>query len=1086
MNRKRYSRWSQVWALAFGCLALQQVSAQAPLGHRLQGDHIIVDKASYWRHWTGPSHVVDVHPDGIVKPHFFRHVYNIIAEDREIFAKPVDQPGIRKADRAIMNLQRTPTLEADGSFTFSKAEQLIKFLNRDFKRFPGNHSQIPIDGRLLTIVDTTLSGDGKTVSLSLRNESTGATSTREFGAKDKIAFPVYNYVQRVGVSRVGSNEALAPHIVDGDRDTFWEPDLAATPDKWWIEIDLGRVIVVEKVVLHFVDETLGDPFRQFRVMLAPQQKLIQAQSRVLQFKVVGQTRAPNTDQRTMAFSSEDTPGFSEDDGGRTEWTGRMAQTVRILIGDSKLGRAHQIDKAAWDALTVDERGDILYYIRDDVGFEEPVEQAIYESLPQEQQGRKEYYIRERPRLAEVEVWGWGDNLSPKLIDGGGSVSFTGPEVPAGGFDGDWNTTFRMPAWFSNNPTAGILTVDIGARVWLDAMRLAVPSIPGYITEVADGSRDPNGRLRWRQVSLPDRMEGEFKRAADRFDPPLDIRFLNLRLPGIARTSGFFYDLTEVLLYTEGFVTQASLVSDIIRLPGPRNFGAIRWDPPPGVHPSGTTAEVRTRTGDLLVQQIRHFDVNGNEKTKEEWDKLISSWKGPIDTTFALGSGWSPWSQQYLQPGDRVRSPGLRNYMQLQVRFTSQDRLQAASIRSIEVELAPPVARALTAEVWPTQAAVGQLDTFDLYLRPLFIDEPAANRTPGFDEILLQAPPGLALHLLSLSTGTEEDLGQGNPLQTFTLATDGHLTDAAGAIAQVRRNHADSIWVLLPQLHQTLPTEQAVQTYHRITPQGAEVMVGEDGDPITEAAYGLLNEAERGAILFLRQTADGLKAVSGRAEYDDLPPAEQGPIRYFRKLRGGGAQSPFDALGDSLTRATYNALPRAERGAILGQGPLIHLRFAAAIFRNGTTFKPFVRHSAAGTDGNLWQQVEPGDATALTDSRQLTLSIPVGGEVLGDLSLSPNPFTPNGDGINDELTVAFSIFQVTQARQARLRLYSLDGRLIWENSTQVSGGPQQIRWNGRDEADRTVPPGLYICRIDFGADSDRATDTAVARIVAVVY
>ena len=340
--------------------------------------------------------------------------------------------------------------------------------------------------------------------------------------------------------------------------------------------------------------------------------------------------------------------------------------------------------------------------------------------------------------------------------------------------------------------------------------------------------------------------------------------------------------------------------------------------------------------------------------------------------------------------------------------------------------------------------------------------------------------------MSLSTGTEEELSQGSPSQTFTLAADGHLTDAAGAIAQVRRNHADSIWVLLPQLHQTLPAEQAIQTYHRITPQGAEVMVGEDGDLITEAAYGLLNESERGSILFLRQTASGVEAVSGRAEYDDLPPTEQGPIRYFRKLRGGGAQSPFDALGDSLTRATYRALPRAERGAILGQGPLIHLRFAAAIFRNGTTFKPFVRRAAAGTDGNLWQQVEPGDATALTDSRQLTLSIPVGGQVLGDLSLAPNPFTPNGDGVNDELTVAFSIFQATQARQASLRLYSLDGRLIWENSTQVSGGPQQIRWNGRDAADRTVPPGLYICRIDFGADSDRATDTALARVVAVVY
>jgi hypothetical protein len=1089
MNRKRYSCCSRACPLILLCLAtlaVQEISAQIALGHRQQGERIIVDRADHWRHWTGPTHVIDVLPDGTLKPHFFRQVYDIIAEDRDLFAKPVDQPGIRKKERAIMNLRRTPALEEDGSLTLGKAQQLIKFLDRDFLRFPGNDSHMPVGGQLQAIIDTALSSDGNTVTLTLRNERSASTSTRVFGAKDKIAFPVYDYVQRVGVSRVGSNEDLAPRIVDGDRSTYWEPDLEADPDKWWIEVDLARTVVVEKVVLHFVDAELGDPFRQFRVLLAPQQKLIQGQSRVLQFKVVGQTRAPNTDQRTMAFSSADTPGFSDDDDGRTGWTGRMAQVVRILIADSKLGRARQIDEIAWNALPPDERGDVLHYIRDVVGFEEPVDQDIYESLPAQQQGRKEYYIRDRPRLAEVEVWGWGDNLSPLVIGGGGSVSFTGPEVPAGGFDGDWNTSFRMPAWFSSNPTAGILTVDIGARVWLDAMRLAVPFIPGYIAEAADGSRDPNGRLRWRQISAPDRMEGGFRRAVDRFDPPLQIRFLNLRLPGIVRTSGFFYALTEVLLYTEGFVGEAPMTSDIIRLPGPRNFGAIRWDPPPGAQPPGTESEVRTRTGDLLVQQIRHFDVNGNEKTKTEWGKLISSWKGPIDTTFALGGGWSPWSQKYLQPGDQVSSPGLRRFLQLQVRFTSRDRFQAASIRSIEVELASPVARSLVAEVWPAQAVPGRMDTFDLYLRSTFIDEPAVDRTPGFDEILLQAPPGVDLHLFSLSVGTEEELGQDRPFQSFTLTADGNLADASGAIAQVLRNDSDSVWVRLPQLHETLPTDVAVKTYNRITPQGAEIVVGEDGEPITEASYALLDEAKRGTILYLRETAAGLEPVSSRAEYDDLLPEEQGPVRYFRKPRGDGAQSPFDALGDSLTRSAYNALPRSERGAVLGEGRLIHLRFAAAIYRNGTTFKPFVRRSAAGTGGNLWQQVDPGDATDLTDSRELTLSLPVGAAVLDDLTLSPNPFTPNGDGVNDELAVAFSVFEVTLARQARLRVYELGGRLVWKHGAPVAGGAQQIRWNGTDTAGRTVPPGLYICQIDLSADSDQAVGTTLSRVVAVVY
>ena len=1089
MHTKRYPSRNRVWSLSLcliAALGLGESAAQTSLGHRQLGNRIIIDQADHWRHWTGPTHVVDVLPDGTFKPHFFRHVYDIIAEDRESFAQPVDAPGIRKDDQAIMNLNRTPVLESDGSFKTSKAEKVSKFLDRDFKRFPNNVSHIPINGQLLAIVDTALSSDAKSITLNLRNERTGATSTIELSAKEKIAFPVYDYVQRVGVSRVGSNAELAANIVDGDHSTYWQPDLAAKPDKWWIEIDLGRSVVVEKVVLHFVDAELGDPFRQFRIMLAPQQKLVQAQSRVLGFKVVGQTRAPNTDQRTMTFSSEDTPGFSDDDDGRTDWTGRMAQTMRILIGDSKLGRARQIDEAEWESLSPSNRGDIIYYIRDDAGFEEPVDQDIYESLSAQQQGRKEYFIRERPRLAEVEVWGWGDNLSPKLVSGGGKVSFTGPEVPIGGFDGNWNTTFRMPAWFSSNPAAGILTVDIGARVWLDAMRLAVPGIPGYITEAADGTRDPNGRLRWRQISSPDRMEGGFTRAADEFDPPLEIRFLNLRLPGISRTSGFFYDLTEVLLYTEGFVSEAPMISDIIRLPGPRNFGAIRWDPHPDTQPPGTDVEVRTRTGDLLVQKIIHYDVNGNEKTKEEWDKLISSWKGPIDTTFALGSGWSPWSQKYLEPGDRVTSPGLRNYMQLQVRFTSRDRYQAGEIRSIEVELSPPVARSLTAEVWPTQTAPGRIDTFDLYIRPVFINAPATDRTPGFDEILVQVPTGIDLHLFSLSTGTEKELSQNQPFQKFESSADGNLVDASGTVAQVLSNHSDSIWVLLPQLHQTLPEELAVTTYNRITPQGGETSVGNDNDLITEAAYGLLDEYERGTILYLQRTSSGLIPVSGRAEYDDLPIEEQGPIRYFRKLRGGGAQSPFDALGDSLTVSSYNALDRSERGTVLGEGRLVHLRFSSAVYRNGITFKPFVRQSATGANTNLWQEVEAGDATVLTESRELTLGVPVGDQILGDFTVNPNPFTPNGDGINDELSIDFSVFQVSQNRQTRVRIYELSGRLIWANTIQVRGGSQQLRWDGTDATGQVVPPGLYICQIDLGADSDRADGTTLSRTIAIAY
>ena len=130
-----------------------------------------------------------------------------------------------------------------------------------------------------------------------------------------------------------------------------------------------------------------------------------------------------------------------------------------------------------------------------------------------------------------------------------------------------------------------------------------------------------------------------------------------------------------------------------------------------------------------------------------------------------------------------------------------------------------------------------------------------------------------------------------------------------------------------------------------------------------------------------------------------------------------------------------------------------------------------------------QQVDAGDATALTEGRDLSFSVPVGGGVLDNLVLTPNPFTPNGDGINDELNVQFSVFRVTTDREVRLRIFGLDGRQIWEGSSKVRGGPHALLWSGVDHAGRTVPPGLYICQLHIDADAD---DLSISRIVAVAY
>ena len=84
---------------------------------------------------------------------------------------------------------------------------------------------------------------------------------------DASAFTYADGVQG-GIRNAGTNRAGAALILDGREDTFWEPDLADALDTWWVEIDLGRLVWAQKVVVKFAAEGAGDPFLQFKVLTA--------------------------------------------------------------------------------------------------------------------------------------------------------------------------------------------------------------------------------------------------------------------------------------------------------------------------------------------------------------------------------------------------------------------------------------------------------------------------------------------------------------------------------------------------------------------------------------------------------------------------------------------------------------------------------------------------------------------------------------------------------------------------------------------------------------------------------------------------
>ena len=158
-----------------------------------------------------------------------------------------------------------------------------------------------------------------------------------------------------------------------------------------------------------------------------------------------------------------------------------------------------------------------------------------------------------------------------------------------------------------------------------------------------------------------------------------------------------------------------------------------------------------------------------------------------------------------------------------------------------------------------------------------------------------------------------------------------------------------------------------------------------------------------------------------------------------------------------------------------------------MYRNGATLVLAARNSRSGTDPDApWQTIEAGDATPAFDGNTLSIGVPLGLGALSDVEISPNPFTPNGDGINDAARIGLSVFKITTGRELVVSIYSLDGRRVWEATQVVSGGAHTIRWPGVDNAGRPVPPGMYICRIELEVDSREQEEAAVARLISVAY
>jgi hypothetical protein len=104
-----------------------------------------------------------------------------------------------------------------------------------------------------------------------------------------------------------------------------------------------------------------------------------------------------------------------------------------------------------------------------------------------------------------------------------------------------------------------------------------------------------------------------------------------------------------------------------------------------------------------------------------------------------------------------------------------------------------------------------------------------------------------------------------------------------------------------------------------------------------------------------------------------------------------------------------------------------------------------------------------------------------GNAAGSISVSPNPFSPDGDGVDDFTFISYS-FPVPYVK-VRVRIFDSIGRLVAtpeDNAVLQSNG--KVVWDGRNGSGEVVRFGLYILLVEVTGPDGKSLSTLKKPIV----
>ena len=569
-----------------------------------------------------------------------------------------------------------------------------------------------------------------------------------------------------GISAAGANAATeAAAIIDGDLHTFWQPNVRKYANRTWVEIDLGRGVLADRVVLRFVEEGQGDPFYKFLVMASDGEETF-GTDRERRFFRIGHMILPNTDQRE--FSYEIIPRHRVPEGLQ----GQPIRFLRIDLLETRGSRGHEVTAEEYAELPPHQRGSIDHFLRTAKGQEILVVRETYEQLPLEDRGSIRHYRWEQPGLAEVEVYAVGDNAialtqRPLFKTGSFFEEIAKRFVTDGLFSTSYGLRVYDPFRHKNH-----ISIDLGARFWLQRIRLVSARDPltSYQIRVSDGSLGVSGEYLW--TSFGERVNAQqFLQVEEEF-PLRPVRLIELRRLDLLHAGDQRGELAEIQAYGEGYSPQVTMTSPIIKLAERQMFVRLSWE---GEAPAGTRLEVRTRSGDTMTQIHHYYNTAGQEVSPEQYDRLRERDKGAIRIEEITGPEWSTWSEPYRASGEAFKSPMPRRMTKVQVQMSSEEPLRAAQIRRLVLELSRPLLDEAVAEVWPVRGVLpGMEQEFRMYLRL----RPRRGDL-GCQILRLGSTSSAPIELVSVRRGSEYELRQSRGTSLWPGAAAAEMLEAGG-------------------------------------------------------------------------------------------------------------------------------------------------------------------------------------------------------------------------------------------------------------------------------------------------------------------